>query len=83
MVEIGQSIQASRVLALYADLKTWRKVGKKLGVSPSMACRVSKGYEPKDIEIRRKFGFSTVEYIEQYRAPSGEFEKRRKEQGND
>ena len=79
MVEIGLSAQALSVLALYAEMKTWRKVGKKLDVSPSMACRVSKGYEPKDTGIRRKFGFSTVELIEQYRAPSGEFEKRKKE----
>lgn len=79
MAEIAQSIQASRVLALYAEMKTWRKVGEELDVSPSMACRVSKGYEPKDTGIRRKFGFSTVELIEQYRAPSGEFEKRKKE----
>ena len=78
MVEIEQSIQVSRMLALYAELKTWRKVGKKLEISGSMACRVSKGYEPKDTNIRRKCGFSTVEYIEQYRAPSGEFEKRKK-----
>src|SRR3990172_9236862 len=37
-------------------LGSWPKVAKALGVTPAMAWRVARGYEPKDNIIRAKFG---------------------------
>ena len=76
MSDISIGSPAERVIALYAILGTWRKVGEELDVSPGMAHRVAGGYEPVDPGIRRKLGFPAIEYIPQVRNTSGRFAKK-------
>ena len=80
MSESGIGSPAERVIALYAILGTWRKVGEELDVSPGMAHRVAGGYEPKDPAIRRRLGFPAIEYIPQVRNTSGRFSSKEKRQ---
>ena len=51
------SIQRT-LLADYRELGTWEEVGKKWGCNRGLVYRIAKqGYEPVNLELRRKFGF--------------------------
>lgn len=66
---------------MYADLRSWRAVGKKLGVSPALAWKYARDpdYEPKRADLRHKLGLDneeTVTYIRQVRRQDGTFRRK-------
>ncbi len=61
---------------LYADLKSWRKVGNALGVDGAVAWRYAKtDYEPRRSDIRKALELPVPTLIKQIRSPDGTFTK--------
>ncbi len=61
---------------LYAELGTWELVGKRYGVTRTIAWRIAKeGYEPKKNKIRRLFGLSEIIEYKIRRNAKGRFTK--------
>jgi len=63
---------------MHHDLKSWRKVGRVLGIPARTAWRYANDpdYEPKRKDIRQALGLdqdSQVTYVRQVRTPAGTF----------
>ena len=70
---------ANELNALYEELGTWDRVGKRYGVSRTVVWRIAKkGYEPtnKSPETRRKLGLPVIEIQDVHRNSLGRYSER-------
>ena len=65
----------SEILEMHDALKSWKLVGKALGINGAVAWRYANeaDYEPKRDDLRKALGLPDVTYIRQVRNEEGRF----------